>query len=70
MHPFSAVGQQRLKRGIKDGHLPTGADARALAATLNTVLEGMSVQARDGLSRAELERIAMTAMAILPAHSR
>jgi AcrR family transcriptional regulator len=57
----------RLKRAVADGQLPTRTDLEALASTLNTMLEGMSLQARDGVSRDELNRIAATAMALLPA---
>ncbi|MBS0500867.1 MAG: TetR/AcrR family transcriptional regulator [Proteobacteria bacterium] len=59
---------KRLKRGIKDGSLAPKTDVKALAAALNTVLEGMSIQARDGLSRAELGGLAMAAIAMLPPH--
>ena len=41
-------------------------EAAAFAATLNALLEGMSVQARDGASRAELEQIARIAIRVLP----
>lgn len=57
---------KRLKRGIKDGHLPPKADVKSLASALNTLLEGMSIQARDGLSRAEMEDIGRAAGAMLP----
>ncbi|MDC7712373.1 TetR/AcrR family transcriptional regulator [Vogesella indigofera] len=56
----------RLKRGIEEGSLPPQTDVLALAITLNTVLEGMSIQARDGLSQTELESIAITVIAMLP----
>ncbi len=56
----------RLQRGVADGDLAPEADVEALALTLNTVLEGMSIQARDGASRAELERIAVVALTLLP----
>jgi hypothetical protein len=36
-----------------------------LALSLNTMLEGMSLQARDGLLRTELETIAGSAVAML-----
>jgi AcrR family transcriptional regulator len=57
---------KRLKRGIKDGHLPPKTDVKSLASALNTLLEGLSIQARDGLSRAELEGIGRAAGAMLP----
>ena len=56
----------RLKRAVSVNQSPSGTDADALASTLNTILEGMSLQARDGTTRAELERIAAAAMAMLP----
>ena len=39
---------------------------KSLATALNTLLEGMSIQARDGLSRAELEKVGLMAVAMLP----
>ncbi|MFM0047815.1 TetR/AcrR family transcriptional regulator [Paraburkholderia sediminicola] len=59
----------RLKTAVTAGDIPSGTDVKSLAATLNTVLEGMSVQARDGTSQVELERIAHTAMALLPTNT-
>ena len=56
----------RLKRGVLDGNLPSKTDVKSLATALNTLLEGMSIQARDGLSRAELERVGLMAVAMLP----
>ena len=38
----------RLDRGIADGDLPAGADTAALAHFYSTVLDGMSIKARDG----------------------
>jgi AcrR family transcriptional regulator len=61
---------RRLKKAASAGDIPRGTDVKSLAATLNTVLEGMSVQARDGISRTELERIGRNAMALLPASDR
>ncbi len=57
---------QRLKQGIKDGQLPQKTDVKSLAATLSTMLEGMSIQARDGLVHAELARVASHAVRLLP----
>lgn len=56
----------RLSRAAKEGQLPAGTDVEALAATMNTLLEGMSLQARDGVSRGYLESIATTVMVLLP----
>lgn len=59
----------RAKRGIEDGQMPFDADAVSLGLTLNTLLEGMSLAARDGASRDDLERIAVTALRLLPTRS-
>lgn len=56
---------ERIRRGIADGQLPPGTDVAALAGAFNTMLEGLSIQARDGLSQAELERIASHAVRLL-----
>lgn len=56
---------KRLERGRAEGDLPPDADVEALAAVFTAVLQGMSVQARDGAPRAELERIARASLAML-----
>lgn len=56
----------RLRKGIADGQLPPDTDVTALAGALNTMLEGLSIQARDGLSQNELEHIASHAVRMLP----
>ena len=57
---------KRLMRGISEGQLPPDTDVPALAGAFNTILEGLSIQARDGLSPSELERIAAHAVRLLP----
>lgn len=47
----------RFERAIGDGDLPAGSDPQALAAFYSTVLQGLSIQARDGASREALTRI-------------
>lgn len=49
--------RQRLDRGLADGELPPGCDTARMAAFYNTVLQGLSIQARDGASRDELNGI-------------
>lgn len=56
----------RMRRAVADGQLPPTADAEALGLTLHTLLEGMSLAARDGAAREMLDRIAATALRILP----
>jgi AcrR family transcriptional regulator len=60
---FSAM-KDRLARGIADGDL-TASPARvdAIARYYTTVVQGLSVQARDGATRADLEAIIACAMA-------
>jgi AcrR family transcriptional regulator len=53
----------RLARGVQEGDVPDGVDIGALAAYFNTLLEGLSIEARDGASRAQLETTIDYAMA-------
>jgi AcrR family transcriptional regulator len=55
--------RQRIVRGIADGDLPPGANAAGIAAFYSTVLEGLSIQARDGATRRQLDAIVDSAMA-------
>jgi len=55
--------RDRLKRGIAEGDVAPGADVGALAAYFNTVLEGLSIQARDGAPRRQMLAIVDCAMA-------
>lgn len=52
-----------LARGIETGEVPATADLRSIAAYFVTVQQGMSIQARDGASREQLEAIARAALA-------
>lgn len=58
--------ERRLRRAIDAGELPSGADTRAIATFYITVQQGMSIQARDGATRATLETVARSAMAAWP----
>jgi AcrR family transcriptional regulator len=56
--------KDRLARGVDDGDLvapPVGVDA--MARYYATVVQGLSIQARDGATRAELETVITCAMA-------
>jgi AcrR family transcriptional regulator len=53
----------RLERAVAEGDLPAGTDTAALAAFYTTLLHGLSIQARDGASRARLHAIVDCAMA-------
>lgn len=58
--------EERLQRAIHDAQIPAETNIVALAGALNTMLEGLSIQARDGLSQVELTNIASHAVRILP----
>ena len=55
--------KQRLDQGVADGDLPEGTDTARLAAYYAAVLNGLSIAARDGASRRELDGIVDLAMA-------
>ncbi|MEP7008199.1 MAG: TetR/AcrR family transcriptional regulator [Sphingomonas bacterium] len=57
---------ERLTQGLADGQLPVGTDIDGIATTLNTLLQGMSIEASDGASRARLDQVAAGARALLP----
>ncbi len=52
-----AAVRERLARGQADGDVPPGADTGALAAYVMSVQYGLSLQARDGATRAELDAV-------------
>lgn len=56
----------RLRIAIKDGQIPADTDVPALAGALNTLLEGMSLQAKDEIFLSELKAIASHAIKLLP----
>jgi AcrR family transcriptional regulator len=53
----------RLEHAVADGEVPAGVDVLALARFVQTVQYGMSILARDGVRRGELEAVAETTMA-------
>jgi AcrR family transcriptional regulator len=58
--------RMRLERALIEGDLPENASPVALARYVSTVIEGMSVQARDGATREDLLEIAAMAMRAWP----
>jgi AcrR family transcriptional regulator len=56
----------RLRRGVSRGDLPADTNVEELASFFGTVFRGMAVQARDGLSRAQLRAIGRLAMRAWP----
>ncbi|MFF1450595.1 TetR/AcrR family transcriptional regulator [Streptomyces sp. NPDC058274] len=61
-----AALESRIRAGIAAGELPADTDAAALARHTGAMIQGMSQQARDGATRAELEALAELATAIWP----
>jgi hypothetical protein len=59
--------QARIQRGIDEGELPADSDAAALANFYATVYQGMSMQAKDGASKASLLGSVEMAMRSWPA---
>lgn len=56
----------RLERGKDDGDLPRETDITGLTSYLFAIMQGMAVQAGAGASRADLERVVETSLAMWP----
>ena len=59
--------RKRLQQAKADGDLPGDADPADLASYVFTVAHGMAVRAKSGATRAELRRVAQTALRAWPA---
>ena len=55
---------RRVERGIREGDLVEVVDPARVASFYNTVLTGLSVQARDGASAETMNRVIDDAMAL------
>jgi len=53
----TAAVEERIVRGQAEGDVPPGADAGALAAYVMSVQYGLSLHARDGATREELDTV-------------
>lgn len=58
---------EKLRMAIHEGQIPPDTDAPALAGALNALLEGLSLQARNGLFQSELKAMASFAARLIPA---
>jgi len=58
--------RDRIACGIATGELPADTNVAALAKFYASVIQGMSIQARDGATRPELEEVANSAMTVWP----
>jgi AcrR family transcriptional regulator len=56
----------RLRRAVNDGQIPTETDIDSLSTALNSLLAGMSVEAKDGISQQLLRATAQHAVQLLP----
>ncbi len=63
----SATMRNRVSRGITDGDVARDTDTAKVAAFYSAVLQGLSIQARDGATHADLDGIVDAAMAAWPA---
>jgi hypothetical protein len=54
--------RRRLRRAVDDGELAADTDIPGVASYFETVLQGLSMQARNGASRQRLHRIIDCAM--------
>ena len=52
----------KIKRGVRDGELPPRTNTAALGKFYMTVMQGMTIQARDGATQKELLAVARAAM--------
>ena len=57
---------EKIRMAMEEGQLPPDTHAEALGGAFNTFLEGMSLQARDGLNAEELKDAASYAVRMLP----
>ncbi len=61
-----AIIKARIARGIAEGEMPVDTDPCALARFYETVIQGMTIQARDGASREALLAVGEAAMRAWP----
>jgi AcrR family transcriptional regulator len=61
-----AAIRRRIERDVEAGLLPPETDAPALATFFAAVIQGMSTQARDGATRADLDAVATLALRAWP----
>ncbi len=57
---------ERFERAKAEGDLPAHVDTEGLTRVLIAILQGISVQANQGASREELEKLVESAMLLWP----
>lgn len=60
---IQAAIEERIRRGVADGDVSAGANVKVVSAFLMTVLQGLSLRARDGASRESMQQVADAALA-------
>jgi AcrR family transcriptional regulator len=63
---FKQMMVERFERAKEDGDLPSNIDALGLTGVLVAWLQGISIQANQGINRKDLERLIETALALWP----
>lgn len=63
-----ALVRARIEQGVRDGQLRPETDAAALARFVGAIIQGMSVQARDGASESDLRGLAEHAVSEIARH--
>lgn len=58
--------KQRFDQAVEEGELPAGTDTCGLARFFGTVLQGMTIQARDGVGADDLKAVAEAALRAWP----
>lgn len=61
-----AALSERFERAKEEGDLPSHVDPQGMTAVLVAMLQGISIQASQGASRDELDRLAQTGLAMWP----
>jgi AcrR family transcriptional regulator len=57
---------ERIERAKNEGDLPPGTDVDGLCAYMGAIMQGMAVQASSGASKAQLEALVETSLAMWP----
>lgn len=60
--------RSRIEQGVRDGQIRPETDAAALARFVGAIIQGMSVQARDGASESDLRGLAEHAISEIARH--
>lgn len=58
--------EKRLARAVQEKQLPQATNTAGLATVLNTLLEGMSIEAKDGAEPGSMHMIGEYAIRLLP----